>query len=478
MAKNSPGIDRAYVRQVIRARSYRTVSTVIIVAGAAAAFAFVPTLDDVNSIFSTAASVFGVALVAALAVEARGGARNLIRADLLMLLALYALTFLEFLFPQASFGDEVTAGGAVTGTAAVLVGFVSLAIGRHFVAHALPSAGFRSAVQLSPQQMMTIFVLVFVVGYFYIFLAVHFDLFEAIRRMQGPRFSQPWSRGRYGGWHDLLNEIGALIYLLPPLGGAIFAQRKRYGFASLLFVTAVLALTFFMGFTGGTRNILLIYLLTFVAAYLLLQPRLTWQRVVLFGVPAILVSGLATYFMAEARTVGVASFNFETERPAYFAIDYDLVNISQLTEVFPSRYSFLGLEIPINGLIRPIPRAIWPGKPTGLSEGIEAALGAQGLTLSAGYVGEFYMAGGFVAVVLASLAFGAAGAAWNRMGINLRSNIRLILFASGFFAAGILMRSYLSSVPTILPTLALYLLARRQEVLSGARRTTVGPTRA
>ena len=104
VAENSPGIDRAYVRQVVRVRSYRTVSTVIIVAGAAAAFAFVSTLDDVNTIFSTAASVFGVALAAALAIEARGGVRNVIRTDLLMLLALYALTFLEFLFPQASFG--------------------------------------------------------------------------------------------------------------------------------------------------------------------------------------------------------------------------------------------------------------------------------------------------------------------------------------------------------------------------------------
>ena len=268
MARNAPGIDRAYVRQVVRARSYRTVSTVIIVAGAAAAFALVSTLDDVNTIFSAAASVFGVALAAALAIEARGGVRNVIRTDLLMLLALYALTFLEFLFPQASFGDEVTVGGAITGTAAVLVGFVGLAIGRHFVRHTLPSATLGSAVQFGPRQMMAAFVLAFVLGYFYIFLAVNFDLFEAIRQMQWPRFSQSWTRGRLGGWHDLLNEVGALIYLLPPLGGAIFAQRKRYGAGSLLFVAAVLALTFFMGFTGGTRNVLLTYLITFVVAYL------------------------------------------------------------------------------------------------------------------------------------------------------------------------------------------------------------------
>ena len=142
MTRNAPGIDRAYVRQVVRARSYRTASTAIIVAGAAAAFALVSTLDDVNTIFSAGG----------LRVWRRPGrcpgnrsarrVRNLIRTDLLMLLALYALTFLEFLFPQASFGDEVTVGGAVTGTAAVLVGFAGLAIGRHFVrAHAAERRG-------------------------------------------------------------------------------------------------------------------------------------------------------------------------------------------------------------------------------------------------------------------------------------------------------------------------------------------------
>ena len=161
--------------------------------------------------------------------------------------------------------------------------------------------------------MMVAFVLAFALGYFYIFLAVHFDLFEAIRQMQWPRFSQSWTRGRLGGWHDLLNEVGALIFLLPPLGGAIFAQRKRYGVGSLLFVTAVLALTFFMGFTGGTRNVLLTYLITFVAAYLLLDPKLTWKRVVLIGVPAIVLSGLAAYYMVEERTFGLADYNFVTD---------------------------------------------------------------------------------------------------------------------------------------------------------------------
>jgi hypothetical protein len=458
----TPSIGRAAAARSTRVRSYRISSTAIILTGAATAFVSISTLDDVNEIFSFAAKVFGVALLVALASEAFGGVRNLIRTDLLMLLGLYALTFLEFLFPQSSFSNDVSVNGAITGTGAVLAGFAGLAVGRHLVAHRLPSERFATSAQLSPKQMIAAFTLAFILGYFYIFLAVNFDPFEAIRQMQWPRFSQSWTRGQLGGWHDLLNEVGALIYLLPPLGGAILAQRKRYSAASVLFVLAVLALTFFMGFTGGTRNVLLTYMITFCAAYLMLGPRLTWKRLILMGAPAIALSWLAAYYMIEARTFGVADYDFEVQRPSHFSIDYGLVNVSRLTEVFPFPHSFLGLEIPINGLIRPIPRAVWPGKPIGLSESIEDALGARGLTLAATYVGEFYMAGGILAVLLISLAFGALGAAWNRMGTNLQSNIRLILFASGFFAAGILMRSYLSSLPAILPTAGLYALARKK----------------
>ena len=87
-----------------------------------------------------------------------------------------------------------------------------------------------------------------------------------------------------------------------------------------------------MGFTGGTRNVLLTYLITFVAAYLLLDPKLTWKRAVLIGVPALVLSGLAAYYMVEERTFGLADYNFVTDRPTHFSIDYNLVNISQLTE--------------------------------------------------------------------------------------------------------------------------------------------------
>jgi oligosaccharide repeat unit polymerase len=250
--------------------------------------------------------------------------------------------------------------------------------------------------------------------------------------------------------------------LLPPLAGAILAQRQRYSAFSKLFVVSVLLLTLFMGFAGGTRNVFITYVITFVAAYLLIKPRLTWKKALSAGLPAVLLCIFATYQMLQVRTVGIGGVDYE-EFSSPIAIDYNLVNISRLTEVFPDKHAYLGLEIPYQALIRPIPRAIWPGKPTGLSLGIEEALGAEGLTLAVSFIGEMYMSGGYIAIIVASILFGALAAKWNRMGNNLNSNIRLIVFASGFFAAGLTMRSFLSAAPTLLPTLALYLYTRRKE---------------
>jgi hypothetical protein len=134
----------------------------------------------------------------------------------------------------------------------------------------------------------------------------------------------------------------------------------------------------------------------------------------------------------------------------------NLLNIAGLIRAIPDRYDYLGFEIPFAALIRPIPRVVWPGKPEGLSASIEEVLGGEGLTLSATYIGEFWMAGGLFAVILGSFILGASAAAWNRVGAKAQGNLDQILFASGFFAAGLCMRSFLGVMPTILPTLALY----------------------
>ena len=123
--------------------------------------------------------------------------------------------------------------------------------------------------------------------------------------------------------------------------------------------------------------------------------------------------------MLELRSAGgISSLANDERHYDTLYIDHNMVNISNLTNVFPDVVDYLGLEIPYQSIIKPIPRALWPGKPEGLSTSIEAALGSfDGVTtLACTFAGEAYMAFGLVGVLIAGLFFGAAAGWWNQVG--------------------------------------------------------------
>jgi oligosaccharide repeat unit polymerase len=436
-------------------------ATVVLVCGLLLTIFTIPSTIP-NETFTYAAYGLAFALFAALAIESVGGLRAMLRTDIVMLITLFGLTFLEFLVPKKEmFAFEVSSQAAVDGSVAALVGFLGIAIGRHFYPP-LPQKGQAArSLDLAPRTMFFIFLLAFGLGYMHIFLAVDFDIFEAIRQMALPRFWQSWGRGRLGGWSDLLVEVGALIYLIPPLAGCIYAQANRYSLFQKITVAIIFVFTLYFGFSSGTRNVFGIYMITFCGAYLALQPRITIKKLIIFVSPVALLTLVGMYFMLEFRTTGLGNYSFtESEFNGVF-VDSNMVVIAKLTEVFPGRHSYLGLEIPYTAIIRPIPRAIWPGKPEGLSLSIESAMDAgDGITLACTFVGEAYMAGGMLGVLAFGLLFGAVAGRWNRMGYDLTSNYKLILYVSGFFGAALSMRSLLSAAPTVLPTLALWLYGR------------------
>jgi len=413
--------------------------------------------DSAGTIFTISAFGVGLSLCLATGIEGMAGVRSLIRVDILILWVLYGLTFLEFLFPQPKIDTLVSAASAMSGTNAVLVGFAGLAIGRHLIPKRNNSRQRSTFIDLLPGDVFLLFVLTTLLAYFHILLAVNFDPFEALRQMSLPRGWQSWGRGKYGDAYALLYEAGAVIYLIPPIAGFIYAHSKQYNGFQKVMVTGVLLLTFYYGFAGGTRSVFAIYVITFLGMYFLAKPQVNLRQVLLAGVPSLALLLFATVYMLEFRTVGINNFSFAEQENGTFFVDQNIVIVSRLTELFPDSYEFLGFEIPFNALIRPIPRALWPGKPEGLSVGIEDALGMRGLTISCTFIGEAYMAGGLLAVVLFSLFFGALAERWNRVGSNSNLRYAQLLYVSGFLCAAIAMRSMLSMVPFMLPTIALWL---------------------
>jgi hypothetical protein len=206
-------------------------------------------------------------LVVSMGLEVRSNWKVVLRPDVISLAALFFLTLFEFLFPQPRFDSLAVESSTIAGIVLCLIAFGSIAIFRHF---APPMPGILVTIvtrPTPPKVMLGIFWFSFFFGFFYMLLAVRFNVATLIDQMIGARFSQPWSRGRYGNWKALLNELGMILYLVPPIAGVILANREKYKPATLIAIFVALLFTFFQGFASGTRYVLAAYVATFLVGY-------------------------------------------------------------------------------------------------------------------------------------------------------------------------------------------------------------------
>ncbi|EDY18356.1 hypothetical protein CfE428DRAFT_4140 [Chthoniobacter flavus Ellin428] len=408
--------------------------------------------------FSSIGALISIGISVAMDMR-RGGLRNLIRADLMAIFAFYFLTLFEFLFPQPHFDELIDVRTTHQALLCVDLGFLGLFLGRHLIHPRKQPFAHTLTYEIPAGWIVFIFWACFFIGYLHMLVAVNFNVVEMVGFFMDPRFSQPWQRGRLGDWKALLVELGLFIYLIPPLAGIMIARRHRYGTFSLALACGALLFTFFYGFTSGTRNIFASYLVTFLIAYSFALPFARKKELLILCIGSGLFMIFATYYMLQFRNVGFRNYlqgGYVQEDPAErtMFVDYNLYAICRLVDVFPHKRDYLGFEIPYQALIRPIPRAIWAGKPEGLSSSIEDALGVEGVTISASFVGEAYMSGGMVVTLIIALCFGALTGWWSFLASPKNSELGILIYASGFFAAVISMRSLFVFTTALLPTVA------------------------
>jgi hypothetical protein len=429
--------------------------------------------DSPERLAAHAAIGVGLTLLVATGFELTQGVRSIFRPDIIAFVALYFLTFFEFLLPQPLVNQMTTTAAMYHACWLALLAFGSIAVARHF---APPLPAFLVDVVRRPtagSTLLLVFALCLFIGVLYMLLAVNFNVFEMIDQMMGPRFTQPWSRGRFGDWKSLLNQLADIIDLVPPLGGLILARRQRYHWSAIILVVAGVLFCLFQAVASGTRNVLATYLITFLVAYALSVPRKRRLELAGLGVAAIIGFFLSSSIMLKTRTIGLKEYlsnSAQTNLTApsialpddnnSFFVDLNLVNVSELTTVFPKAHNFLGFEVPYIAAVAPIPRALWPGKPIGLSVSLEDALGAgDEMTLSTTFIGEGYMAGGALGVVIAGCFFGIFTGWWSRLAPFIVSELGFLIYASGFVGIAISMRSLYVLTTAALPTLASILIA-------------------
>ncbi len=206
-------------------------ASVVMIVGLTITYLLLPDGGSV-AIYRTAAIGAALAIGVGVFLEAQK-VRSLVRTDLLMIVALFGLTLLEFFFRQEAVEEMVSALSATRGVEALFLGFCGLIIGRHFASRRRPRVASAVWVQWSPTTLFRLYLVLLFVGYLNMLWAVGFDPVELVNQMLRPRFSQPWSRGRLGGWYELLGEFSKLLlYLVPAIAGAARRNKwlKRYLF--------------------------------------------------------------------------------------------------------------------------------------------------------------------------------------------------------------------------------------------------------
>lgn len=420
------------------------------------------------------AIIVGVAIAFSFWFDNSRGWQNLFRVDILCLTALYYLTLVEFLYPQEQFNQLLTPEQTAQALYVLLIAFGSLAIGRHFNFFKPAPQGWLNFENIPNQALFRLFLISALLGYFYIFLSVDFDPFKVFDALLGPRFGVPWGRGRLGDWRSLLIELKLLVYVIPPLAGIIWNRRQDFRPWQIFLVIAVFAFTLFEGFAGGTRNVFSSHLATFLGGYFLSLKR---PNIFNIAIPSAVMGYamvFATRHMLGFREMGIRRY---LETAAYtservqdtLSVDYNLNSLALLVDAFPKKHDFLGLEVLFVFATKPIPRVLWPGKPENLSVSIEQILDAKGWTVAATYIGESYMIGGILAVIVISLALGMLASWWSRTAAFNTSGYGFVINALGFFTGGITMRSLSVLTTSLLPIVALIFIVKFFPFLLGIK---------
>jgi hypothetical protein len=408
----------------------------------------------------------GAGLAISLVWDSTSGLKNLFRTDIVCLLAFYILTLVEFLSPEEKLNTLLTSEQTIPALKVILASFAGLVIGRHFSPLKPIPRKWLNFSSIPDQSLFRLFLISAFVGYFYVLLSVNFNISEAMKEMLGPRFSQSWARGQYGGWSSLLSELSLLRFAIPPIAGILWNRRQTLKSWQMGVVILVLAFVFYQGFTGGTRTVFISYLAGFITGYLLTLEKITfWKLTLPPGVMGYIVFA-ASEHMLKFRSMGLRNYiKFEAYQDVFqsqegVSIDFNIRSIAAIVDAMPSQYDFLGWELIYVFASKPIPRALWSNKPEELSTSIEDLLGAQAWTVSATYAGEAYMSGGMMIVILISLLIGTVANWWTRIMAQQSSGYAVAVGALGFFVAALTMRSLAFVTTNLLPIFALIFLAK------------------
>jgi len=248
-----------------------------------------------------------------------------------------------------------------------------------------------------------------------------FDIGVMMENLMESRWSAAWARGAIGGWDAIIDHLAYFGYLLPTL--AVMTSR-RAGWLSLSgLLLSCLSIIFLIFLAqSGSRRIVGVCLGAALCCWILDRDRVRWQQLLVAGtvVGAILLLlqimivfrsvGLGRIGLDNASKIAVATIkgvDLETGAPKSLHVDDNFYRLSQSIYLVPERHPYVEWKYVFYVLVRPIPRALWKGKPMDGGFDLQRFDG-KGASLSSTILGEFWISYGAWAVAIGGWLMGRA----------------------------------------------------------------------
>lgn len=236
----------------------------------------------------------------------------------------------------------------------------------------------------------------FFLGMLHYMYAVDFNIPEMFSYLGKNRWAVPWGRAQLGGWGSFIEQAPYFGYVLPSLTALLIA-RRGFRFQTWVSIGATVIMLLFLA-QGGGRRILLVTVGAALIVWVQAQPGMKVRKMLTVG--AVMLALVWTMqFMLNVRTRGLDEFLASESEYDYVHVDDNFLRLAQIMDIIPSRRDYVYHQQVIFTLIRPVPRAFWPGKPVDAGFDLPSEVGLKGVSLSSSILGEWYISWGWPALI-------------------------------------------------------------------------------
>jgi oligosaccharide repeat unit polymerase len=395
-------------------------------------------MDPIHDLSPTTAYLLAALIGGTIVHDVRSDICRLVSGRNVVLVAIAAWFLLEpIMVPEAlRIYDQSTYD---LGIFYVFLAFASFLVGYHWTqgCSLFPAFGRTIRVFDDERWLWRLVLVGGMIGFLPIIVLTGTQFAEMFQGMMGMRSS--WggllARGRYGGARDAFLMLEMFVGGVAPFA-AILLLDRRSSVVQKAFCAVILFWLVVRAYGSGTRSSMITAVGAVAAAiYWKATPR--WRRVMILS--AIVCAPLLYGLMAAlVISRGTGTFDWEAQSQAEYVGNEMFRELLFIITNVPSRVDYQWGYVYYVQLVNPIPRFLWPGKPT-LDTGLLMAsmygsvdsTGEAFLTVSPGLIGEMYLNFGALGIPLLSFFGGWLVRSWDRMGQKGVDSLPVLMYYSG-----------------------------------------------